>query len=445
MNPGRILLRGAELVNPAGSSGRLDILLTDGKIAALGRDLADEEGTLCRDLTGKYVFPAFIDLHVHLREPGQTHKEEISTGVRAALKGGFAVIAAMPNTQPVIDSPELVSWLKEQGVRQGMEILPVAALSVGLAGEKLTAMEDLVEAGAVAFTDDGKTLADSDLMRRALIRCRDLGVPLFQHSEDPRLSADGQVDPGALELFDHPLAPLPASAEEVIVARDIALQHETGGHLHVTHISSAYAADLVAWARRRGQKVTADVTPHHLLLTFRDLSALGSQGKMKPPLRSEEDRLHLIELLEAGIIDCVVTDHAPHSREEKGRRFEDAPFGVIGLETSFPLLYDRLVRRGAFPLRRLVELYTSAPAGLIGQGHRLGRLAPGLPANLVIFDPEQPFTVDDDFFRSKSRNSPFMGWEGRGVIAETWIGGERRETGFGTRDLGFGKRVTSDQ
>ncbi len=428
MNKGRVLFKGADLINPAGPTGRLDILVGDGKVEAIGENLKPDQKTLCRDLNGKYIFPAFIDLHVHLREPGQTHKEDISSGVQAALKGGCAAIAAMPNTQPVIDTPELVAWLKEQGIRQGMEIFPVAALSVGLSGEKLTDLEKLAQAGAVAFTDDGRTLADSALMREALNRCRELGLAVFQHSEDPRLSGNGQVDPGALPLFDYPVAPLPASAEEVIVARDIALQHETGGHLHVTHLSSGYAAELVAWARERGQRVTADVTPHHLLLNYRELPVLGSRGKMKPPLRSEEDRLHLIELLKSGVIDCVVTDHAPHSKEEKEKPFEETPFGVIGLETSFPLLYDRLVRQGAFPLNRLVELFTSAPAGLIGRGDRMGLLAPGLPANLVIFDPRRPFTVNDAFFRSKSRNSPFMGWEGVGVIEETWIGGERRES-----------------
>ncbi len=423
MSESKVLLKGATLINPAGESGQLDLAIQNGKVIAIGKDLTAGRDCICRDLRDKYIFPAFIDLHVHLRDPGQTYKEDIDSGIRAALKGGFAVIAAMPNTQPVIDSPELVTWLREQGVKRGMQILPVAALSKAQQGTCLTKLEDLAHAGAIAFTDDGKTLADSALMREALMRCRELSLPIFQHSEDPRLSANGQVDPGATGFWDPPLPQLPASAEEIIVARDIVLQHETGGHLHVTHLSTAYAAEMVAWAKQRGQRVSADVTPHHLLLNHQVLNESGSLAKMKPPLRSEADRKRLIAMLSDGSIDCVATDHAPHSAEEKSRPFSETPFGVIGMETAFPLLFDRLVRNGSLPLRRLVETFSSAPARLIGQSSRYGLIRDGLPANLVVFDPERPFQVDEHYFRSKSRNSPFIGWRGRGVIIETIIDG----------------------
>ncbi len=421
-----MLLRGATVINPGGESGQLDIEVNNGLITAIGSGLNPGKGFAVRDERGKFIFPAFIDLHVHLREPGQTHKEDVFSGAQAAHKGGFAAVAAMPNTQPVIDSPELVDWLRSQGESQDIEIMPVAALSCGLAGKCLTDIEALARAGAVAFSDDGLTLADSALMREALIRCRDLSRPVFQHSEDPLLSGKGQVDPGALALFDSPLLPLPGSAEDVIVARDIALQNETGGHLHVTHLSTLFSAEMVAFAKERGQNVSSDVTPHHLLLNYNELSRSGSLAKMKPPLRSEADRRRLVSMLADGLIDCVATDHAPHASFEKDQAFIEAPFGIIGMETAFPLLYDRLVRSGSLPLNRLVEAFTTGAARVIGQEYRLGVLAVGMPANLVIFDTEKQFTVGGDYFRSKSRNSPFIGWTGYGVIKETIISGVTR-------------------
>lgn len=421
-----MLLRGATLVNPGGESGELDVLIVGGRIERLGRNLPANGNCVIRNVTGRLIFPAFIDIHVHLREPGQTHKEDVASGSRAALKGGFTAIAAMPNTQPVIDTPDLVSWLISQGKASSMEIYPVAAISRGLQGHALTDMKALVDAGAVGFTDDGMTLADSSLMRDALKQSEALSVAIFQHSEDPQLSRNGQVDPRAVSLFDFPVTPLSPSAEDVVVARDIALQNDVGGHLHVTHLSTGFAGDLVSWAKERGQRVSADVTPHHLLLNYHHLTRSGSLAKMKPPLRSETDRLHLIDLLEDGVIDCIATDHAPHSRDEKARPFVDTPFGIIGLETAFPLLYDRLVRNGKLTLRRLVELFTTAPARLIHQHHRLGVLAPGLPANLVVFNAERPFKIEPDYFFSKSCNSPFIGWEGFGVVEETHVAGQVR-------------------
>lgn len=425
MKNGVQLYSGAELVNPAGESGRLDILVKNGIVEAMAHEIRPPSGCICHKLDGKIIFPALIDLHVHLREPGQSHKEDIRSGTRAALKGGFATIAAMPNTMPVMDSVEQVQWLSQRGREEGINILPVPALSRGLMGTELNDLEALARAGAVAFSDDGKSLADSSLMRQALIRCRDLSRPVFQHSEDPLLAQRGQVDPRALSLFDYPLEALPASAEEAIIARDIALQHETGGHLHVTHLSSAYAAEMIAWAKERGQRVSADVTPHHLLLNFQALAEYGSLAKMKPPLRGEEDRQRLIRLLADGTIDCVATDHAPHSPAEKNGAFTEAPFGIIGMETAFPLLYDRLVRNGELSLSRLVAVFTSEPAKLIGQEKSLGLLAPGLPASMVVFNPQADFAVDMAFFCSKSRNSPFIGWRGFGVIEETIVAGRR--------------------
>ncbi|MCP5102099.1 MAG: dihydroorotase [bacterium] len=421
----KLLIRNGRLLDPAaGIDGNTDILIENGKIAEIASAIDTTDIADVVDAEGLVVSPGFIDIHVHLREPGQEHKETVETGSRAAAAGGFTSIACMPNTTPVNDNTEVTGYILEKAREAGLvNVFPVAAISKGLAGKQLVDMEGLYKTGTRGFTDDGRCVMSRELFGEALKRAKALGVPVMEHPEDHSLSAGGHLNEGRVsELLG--LKGIPAQAEDVMVARDIELQEELGGRAHMTHLSTAGAMELVKKAKERGINVTSDVTPHHLLLT-EDLIAETRDGvyKMKPPLRTETDRRAMVEGIRTGVIDCIATDHAPHAPEEKRRPFEKAPFGVIGMETSFPVIYDRFVRTGIIDLKRLIELFSTNPARVMNFRDR-GRVAPGLPADLTLLDLERPFKIRAEDFHSKSVNCPFIGWEGRGVVAYTIVNGK---------------------
>jgi dihydroorotase len=399
----------------------MDVLIENGvirEIAAGIESAADE--TL--DARGSVVAPGFVDIHVHLREPGGEISETLETGLAAAVAGGFTAVATMPNTTPVIDRPELVRAQIEKTRRLGLaRVFPVAAVSMASQGESLTDFAALVEAGAVAFSDDGRPVKTPGLLRTALELSRDLGVPISDHCEDPSLSAGGVVNEGevARKLG---VRGLPGCSEDVCVARDLVMAEATGGHLHVAHLSTARALDMVRQAKRRGARVTCEVTPHHFTLTDEALLAHGTNAKMSPPLRSAAD----VEAIRAGIadgtVDAIATDHAPHAPQLKAKPLEaGAPFGVIGLETALGLALTELVHTGLISLWHLISLLSASPARIIHQP--LGRLQNGGAADLTIFDPNREWTYHASEGRSKSRNTPFDGRTFRGAVIATIVAG----------------------
>lgn len=421
----RLIIKNGRLLDPAtGVDGVYDILIDNGMIGEIAENIEPGTGDDRLDATGLVVCPGFIDIHVHLREPGQEHKETIATGCASAVRGGFTTVACMPNTTPVNDNRETTEFIIKQARETNLlNVLSVAAISKGLAGKQMVDMKNLYDAGARGFTDDGRCVMDDELFRKALEMSRELGVPVMEHPEDHDQSGSGQLNEGEVSRLLG-LKGIPAAAEDDIVGRDIEIQTEVKGKLHLTHLSTAGAMALVKKAKEKGILVTSDVTPHHLLLT-EDLIAQTKGGvyKMKPPLRTEADRQAMVEGIRTGVIDCIATDHAPHSPEEKNREFEKAPFGVIGMETSFPVIYDRFVRTGVIDLKHMVELFSTNPAKIMGLSDR-GVVKPGVPADLTILDLERPFKIDAADFKSKSSNCPFIGWEGKGAIAYTIVKGK---------------------
>lgn len=417
-----ILLRGGRVVDPSqGLDGPYDILLDGGLIAAVGRGLA-AAGAEEIDLGGLVIVPGLIDLHVHLREPGDEAKETILTGVRAAVRGGFTTVCAMPNTRPVNDSPETTAFVLARAREAGLaNVLPIAAITVGSAGAELVDMAALAAAGAAAFSDDGRPVADDAVMGRALEAAAAAGRVVIDHCEDKSLAKNGAINEGPVSARLG-IAGIPAAAEDVMVARDIRLAEAASRRVHIAHLSTAGAVRLVGEAKARGVAISAEATPHHLLLTEDDLVSGDPDHKMNPPLRSAADRAAVIEAVRSGVIDAVATDHAPHTAAEKARGLAEAPFGVVGLETAVSLVLDRLVRPGTISLARFVELMSAAPARLLGLAAK-GRLAPGADADLTVIDLERPVTVDRDRFESKGRNTPFNGWKLRGGPVRTIVGG----------------------
>ncbi|MCX6582972.1 MAG: dihydroorotase [Candidatus Aminicenantes bacterium] len=422
-----LLLKNGRLIDPAaGFDAEVDILIEEGKIAeisgAINKNSAADAQTI--DAGGLVISPGFIDMHVHLREPGQEHKETIASGSRAAAAGGFTSIACMANTAPVNDNPSVTGYILLKTEETDLvNIFPVAAISKKLEGNELVDMEALYKAGVKGFSDDGWCVTNRRLLREALKTAKIFGLPVIEHPEDHAMTADGQVNEGKISRL-YGLKGIPAAAEDVIVARDLEIQEEIRGKLHLTHLSTRGSLELVRAAKKRGVIVTCDATPHHLLLT-EDLIADGLDAvyKMKPPLRTEEDRLALVEGIRTGLIDCIASDHAPHPTEEKNRPFERTPFGVIGMETSFPVIYDRLVRTGIIDIKRLIELFSTNPARILNLEGR-GAVKPGCPADLTILDLNRPFKINSGDFYSKSVNCPFIGWEGKGVVAYTIVNGK---------------------
>lgn len=427
---GSLLLAGGRVIDPSSGLDEVrDVLVRDGRIEAVEQGVAGPEGVPRVEARGLVVAPGLIDVHVHLREPGAEHKETIRTGAQSAAAGGFTTIWAMPNTDPPLDDPAAVGFVREEARRWarkgegGARVSPVAAASLGLAGEQMTEIGGLVEAGAVAVTDDGHPIHDPALMRRLLEYTQSFGIPVLQHAEDMALSAGGVMNEGAVATALG-LRGIPNASEATVVARDIYLAELTGGHVHVQHVSTRESVELIRFARERGVRVSGEASPHHMALTEEAVRGYRTEAKMNPPLRSAADRLAVRQGLIDGVLECVATDHAPHHYEEKEREFDDAPFGIVGLETALAVCIGELVKPGDLPLFDLVERMSTAPARLMGiEG---GTLRPGSRADIVLFDPEEEWTVDPASFRSKSRNTPFSGWEVTGRVKRTIVGGETR-------------------
>lgn len=418
-----LLVAGGRLVDPAGGrDGAFDLLLRDGVVVEVGSGLS-AGGAEVLDASGLLVFPGFIDIHAHLREPGREQAETVATGLRAAAAGGFTAVCAMPNTDPVNDSRAITEYLvsKARGAA-GPRLYPIGAVTRGQAGTELAEFGEMQIGGAVAVSDDGRWLADGALLRRAFEHARLFGLPVIQHCEDPSLSGGAPMHEGAVSTRLG-LPGQPAIAEAAAVARDLLVAEVSGGRLHVAHLSTARALDLVREARARGIAVTCEVTPHHLTLTDEAVarSSFSTNTKMNPPLREPADLEALAAGLEDGTVDAVATDHAPHHEDDKALDFGTAPFGVVGLETAAAVVYDRLVRAGRLSLRRFAEVFSAGPAKALGLPG--GTLVPGSPANVTLFDPEHRWRVDPSRFESLSRNTPFAGWDLVGVPAGAIVEG----------------------
>ena len=418
-----LIIRGGRVIDPGHFDGEADLYIKEGRIAALkpGGGTSDaDKGVKVIDARGKIVAPGLIDMHVHLREPGEEYKETIASGCRAAAAGGFTAVCAMPNTHPPNDCAQVTEFILEKAQRAGAaRVYPVAAVSPGLAGEGLTPFYELAAAGAVAFTDDGQPVANSLLMRRALEYARGAGRPVFAHCEDPRLAAGGAMNEGptATRLG---LRGIPNAAESTVAQRDIALAGLTGGNLHIAHVSTRETVDAIRIAKAQKIPVTAEAAPHHFTLDDKAVCDYDPNTKMSPPLRTAADRDAVREGLADGTLDAIASDHAPHSSIEKRLEFDLAANGVIGLETSLALAL-KLVHDGVLSLPRLIELMACQPARIIGVPCGLQT---GMPADITIIDPEAAFTVSADSFRSKSRNTPFDGWKLKGRATATIVAGK---------------------
>jgi dihydroorotase len=419
----RILLKNGRLIDPARDIDEtLDVLMEDGKISRLDVNIPKTDDVRVYDLAGLMVAPGFIDMHVHLREPGREDKETIRTGREAAAAGGVTSIAGMPNTSPVNDDQSVTDFIIAQARRfSPVNVFPIGAISKGLKGKELSEIGDLVHRGCVAVSDDGMPVTSGFLTRKALEYARMFGIPVISHAEDLSLANEGVVNEGymstLLGLKGHH-----AVAEEAMVYRDIRLAELTGGHLHIAHISTSGAVELVREGKARGVEVTAEAAPHHFALTEEAVREFDTNTKVKPPLRTAEDREAVLSALKDGTIDAVATDHAPHCVEEKDVEYDKAPFGVIGLETAVSLGLDRLVASGLIDLKRFVELYSSSPARILGLGK--GTLDVGKDADVTVFSLSKSVVVDPSRFRSKSRNTPFGGMKLRGAPLMTIVGGE---------------------
>lgn len=417
-----LLIRGGRVVDPSQGLDEIkDVLLVDGRVEGLGRGLGAPDGAREVDAAGRVVTPGLIDVHVHLREPGQEHKETIASGARAAAAGGFTAVVAMPNTDPPIDSPAAVGYVLAAGIRAGAaRVYPTGAISIGLKGERLAGMGEMVEAGAVAVTDDGHPVMDSGLMRLALEYARGFDIPVADHPEDLGLSRGGHMNEG-LVSSRMGIRGKPNASEDVHIVRDLLVAEFTGGHIHLQHVSTAFGVEMIRQAKHRGVHVTAEASPHHLLLTDAAVDGYRTEAKMNPPLRSERDRQAVLAGLSDGTLDVIATDHAPHHYDEKEQAFDDAPNGIVGLETAVGLMLTHIVGEGVLDLPTLVERMSCQPA----RAFRLpgGSLRPGNPADVTVLDLESAWTVDSKTFVSRSRNTPFHGRTLKGRAVATVVGG----------------------
>ncbi|MDR1961388.1 MAG: dihydroorotase [Gracilibacteraceae bacterium] len=420
-------LKNARVVDPAqGISGIRDVFVRDGRILMIGRSIptdrltdGGEPETL--DCAGKYLFPGLVDAHVHLREPGQEYKEDIASGSRAAVRGGVTSLICMANTSPVIDSQALVAFVARQGRRAGLaHVYPAAAVTKGMAGEELTEMAELKASGAIAFSDDGRGVQNGEIMRLALEYAKLTGCPVVSHCEDAALAGKGVMRRGRASAALG-LAGMPGAAESAMAARDVLLAGETGGKLHLAHVSTRGTLAALRAGKAAGWDVTAEVNPHHLILTDEDVPLTNSAFKVNPPLPSAEDRDALLLALADGTIDMLASDHAPHAWEEKARPFAEAPFGMTALETALPAIWTYLVQPGKLSVERLVDAFARRPAERFAL--EAGTLRPGMPADMVLFDPEYQEIVTASDMASKSVNTPFLGRTLRGYPVKTWVGG----------------------
>ena len=417
-----LLIKNGRVIDPASRHDAVaDVWIEDGVIKGVGSSLSPA-GAQVFDATGLMVAPGFIDMHVHLREPGFEYSETIESGARAAAAGGFTSICPMPNTAPVNDSPTVTTYIIEKARRHAaVNVFPIGAITRGSKGEELAAIGSMRAAGAVAISDDGRPVMNAQLMRRAMEFARSFHIPVINHCEDLHLSAGGDMHEGVASVRLG-LRGIPGASEDVMVARDILLAEVTGARYHVAHISSRHSVEMVAYAKLRGLPVTSEATPHHLTLTDAGMIPYDSNYKMKPPLRSASDVNAVVEGVVSGAIDAIATDHAPHAGSEKMQEFEKCPFGIIGLETALGIALDCLVHSGKIGIARLVELFTINPARILGLNR--GTLAPGAPADVTIFSTQQQWTYDVNKSFSKSRNSPFDGASFRGGPVATIVAGE---------------------
>jgi dihydroorotase len=418
-------LKAVQVVDPAaGRQGRYDIVIEGDRIRQIGRDLPLDGGRVVDMPASCVVTPGLIDIHVHLREPGQEHKETIATGTASAVAGGFTAVACMPNTDPINDQASVTQFIVKRAAEAALaRVYPIGAVSVGSKGEQLTEIGDLHAAGCVAISDDGRPVKTALLMRRALEYASMFRMPVIDHCEDPSLKGDGVAHEGAVAT-SLGLRGIPGAAESVMVERDISMAEITGGHVHVAHMSARQSLRAVRDGKSRGVAVTAEVAPHHFLLTDALLAERGGYNtnyKMNPPLREAADRDAMIEGLRDGSIDVIATDHAPHHVDEKSLEFDRAPFGIVGLETAVSLCLDRLVHSGVISLGRLVELLSVNPARVLHLPG--GTLTEGGPADLTILDPDASVTVRAAGFKSRGRNTPFEGWVLKGGVAATIVAG----------------------
>ena len=414
---GTMIVRNGRVVDPAnGIDAVQDVLIIRGAIAQVGPTLEAPQGATVIDATGKVVCPGFVDVHVHLREPGFEYKETVATGTRSAAAGGFTAVCAMANTHPVNDNRSITDYILAKAQTEGVvRVHPIGAVTRGLKGEELAELAELAEAGCVAYSDDGKPVMNAALYRRAMEYTLPFGAPVISHAEDPHLAKGTSMNEGIVST-ELGIPAAPAAAEDVMVARDVILAETTGAHVHIAHLSTAGAVRLVRDAKARGVHVTAEVTPHHLVLTEEAVRSYDPNTKMNPPLRTKRDAEAVLEGLADGTIDCIATDHAPHALSEKEGEFDNAAFGIVGLETAVPLLLDRLVRPGLLELKTLVARLTSDPAKLFGLSG--GSLAPGRPGDVTILDLDRELTVEPGRFHSRSRNTPFRGWS---VTGGPWM------------------------
>jgi dihydroorotase len=415
-----LLIRGGHVIDPAsGIDAVADVLLRDGKVAGLGKITEKPDEIL--DATGMVVAPGLIDLHVHLREPGQAYKESIATGTQAAAAGGFTSICPMPNTAPVNDSAEITRWMQSSDRGAVVNVFPIAAATVGSQGSELSDFKALHAAGAIAVSDDGKPILDDRIMEDALRLAAKVGMPVIQHAEDTRLTSGATMNAGPVS-FRLGLRGMPVEAEAGVVGRDIELARKVKAHVHVAHISTSAALERVKQARAAGVEVTCEVTPHHFVLIDEDIGDYDTRLKMNPPLRSAADRDAMIAGLMDGSIDCIATDHAPHARHEKEVEFDKASFGITGLETALGIALTELHRKRKLPLKRVIELLSTNPAKIANLQGR-GTLAVGSVADITIFDPKKRWKFDGEKSKSKARNTPFDGWQFTGRVMATIVGG----------------------
>jgi dihydroorotase len=422
----KLILKGGRVVDPSsGVDGMLDLLIDDGAISRLGPSLPVDGAEVFEVPTGAIVAPGLIDIHVHLREPGHEHKETVATGTASAVAGGFTAVACMPNTEPVNDHAGITQFILKRAAEAGLaRVYPIGAVSIGSRGEQLAELGEQKNAGCIAFTDDGRPVATALLMRRALEYAGMLGVPIIDHCEDPSLKGDGVAHEG-LHASALGLRGIPGVAESLMVERDVSLAELTGAHVHVAHMSARQSLRAVRAGKERGVRVTCEVAPHHFTLTDEALDGpvkYDTNLKMNPPLREAADRDALLDGIADGTVDVIATDHAPHHADEKLVEFDRAPFGIVGLETAVALVFDRLVHTGRIGVSRAIELLSTNPAKVM----RLpgGSLAAGAVADVTILAPDTPVTIRATQLESKSKNTPFDGWQLKGAVVATIVGGK---------------------
>lgn len=421
----KLLIANGHLIDPARQENTgMNVLIEDGEVSGwLRHNDPVPEGAEVFDASGMLVAPGFIDLHVHLREPGQEHKETIASGAAAAVAGGWTSVCPMPNTNPINDNAAITRYMIEQAEHAGLaNIFPIGAITKSSDGKELAEMGEMKAAGAVAVSDDGRPVPNAGMMRRAMEYAKDFDLPVIDHCEDKSLSSGGVMHEGRISL-QLGLKGMPALAEEIDAVRDILLAKETGAHIHIAHVSTKGALEAVRRAKSEGINVTCEVTPHHFTLTDKAVEGYDTNTKMAPPLRSQEHLEAILEGIKDGTIDAIATDHAPHHSDEKALEYDRAPMGIIGLETAIGLAFNELVHKGIIDLQKLVELCSTNPAKIFKLKDR-GTLKPGSIADVTILDPELSWTYLNSESRSKSKNSPFDGWKFTGGVVATIVGGK---------------------